>query len=360
MPENLTMAWAKISGDDVSLDQILPNLKTGGLSTTGFLFGAGTSVEAGYPMMSGLTRQVVAGLNSAERATFDEVLSATGLTYDAVKGEPNVEIVADQVISHAISIQQPRFYQLETKLRELITQVILAVSSPTLDHHVAFLKALKKRAFGQPACVHIFTTNYDLLFELAGAEAGVVVETGFIGSVERFFDPQRFGFSCGRRQQSNFTEHPALTIRLIKLHGSVSWIARDGRFFERHPAAIDAADRRVMILPRRRKVMDTLHAPHDALFTAARGALGAECRYLVSCGFSFGDDHINDNLLLPVVNQGKIRLHALTEFETSGMGAFKNSGAFSTGFKTSGITGTRAHAIGTDCWMFSKFVQMFN
>lgn len=342
------------------LDQVLPNIGNGGLSTSGFLFGAGTSVEAGYPMMPGLTRQVVAGLSSPERQILDEVLAAAGQTYDAVKGEPNVEAMADLVISHAISTGLSRFQELEVRLRDLITEVILSVSTPKLDNHVAFLTALKTRAFGQPACVYVFTTNYDLLFEMAGAEAGVVVETGFIGSVERFFDPQRFTLSCGRRQRMTFAEHPVLTVRLVKLHGSVSWIKRGDRFFERHPASIDAADRRVMILPRRRKVMDTLNAPHDALFTAARNALGKDCRYLVSCGFSFGDEHINDNLLVPVVSAGRIRLFALCESETAGIAPLKSLGAFSAAFHDGGISGGSPNHDGTDCWKFSRFVELFN
>ncbi|MEC3909687.1 SIR2 family protein [Sphingobium sp. CR2-8] len=341
------------------LEDVLPNLKSGGLQTTGFLFGAGTSLEAGYPMMAGLTKSVVGALNTAEKSALDEVLNAAGRSYNPSWGDPNVEVIADLVISHAISSAQTRFYDLETRLRELVTDIILSVKKPTLDLHVQLLESLKKRAFGAPACVHIFSTNYDLLFEMAGAEAGVVIETGFVGSVERFFDPQRFALSCGRRVKANFAEHPVLTVRLIKLHGSVSWFGRDGRFFERHPDAIDPTDRRVMILPRRRKVMETLHAPHDALFTAARNALGAECKYVASCGFSFGDDHINENLLTPLVNGGGIRLFALCDKETDGMAALKTAGAFNAGFDTGGIAKGVAHTTGTDCWKFSKFVEMF-
>ncbi len=343
----------------MQLDGLLPNLKTGGLSTTGFLFGAGTSVEAGYPMMPGLTRQVVGALGASDRSALDDVLAAVGLTYDGAAGAPNVEVIADHVISHGISTQQPRVFALEARLRELITEVILGVASPVLDRHVAFLEALKRRAYGRAACVYIFTTNYDLLFELAGSETEVVIETGFIGAVERFFDPQRFSLSCGMRARTSFAEHPVLTVRLIKLHGSVSWVARDGRFFERHPDAIAAADRRVMILPRRRKVMDTLHAPHDALFTAARVALGGDCKYLVSCGFSFGDDHINDNLLHPAVGAGRIRLFALCEQETEGMKQLKTLGAFNAGFRDHGVSKGVMHDDGTDCWKFSRFVELF-
>ena len=341
------------------LDEVLPNLKNSGLSKTGFLFGAGTSFEAGYPLMAGLTHDVVHSLTADERDALDEVLAAQNLTYDVHKSEPNVEVISDHVISHAMSAQQPRFDALVMKLRERVTQAILGVQAPKLDRHVAFLEALKRRAFGQPACVYIVTTNYDVLFELAGAEAGVVIETGFVDSVERFFDPQRFVFSSGRRIKGSFDEHRGLTVRLIKLHGSVSWVARNGRFYERDPAAIASADRRVLILPRRRKVIDTLHSPHDALFSTARNALGTECKYLASCGFSFGDEHINDNLLLPVLSEGKAKLFALCEKETDGMASLKRLDAFSAGFSTGGLVGGTANEQGTDCWKFSKFIEMF-
>jgi hypothetical protein len=45
----------------IDLKAILPNISSS-LDGTGFLFGAGTSREAGYPMMAGLTRQVIAWL----------------------------------------------------------------------------------------------------------------------------------------------------------------------------------------------------------------------------------------------------------------------------------------------------------
>lgn len=343
----------------ITLNDLLPN-SGNGLGGTGFLFGAGTSFEAGYPMVAMLTRTVIGALGPTEREAMDEALAASGATYDDATATPNIEAVADLVMAHAINSGQSRFASLEERLRLLVTEAILAVTNPTLDHHVRFLTLLKQRAFGQAACVYILTTNYDVLFELAGAQAGVVVETGFIGSVERYFDHQRFSTSCGAMQpQSRFAEHPVLTVRLIKLHGSISWIARDGRVFERHPASISAGEKRVMILPRRRKVMDTLQPPYDTLFAITSRALGVECKYLASCGFSFGDEHINQNLLVPAVSNGKVRLFALCAEETEGMGGMKEAGAFSAGFNAGGITSGTPHAEGTNCWKFSNFVDLF-
>lgn len=343
----------------LTLAKVLPNL-TGGLGNTGFLFGAGTSVEAGYPMMAGLTRTVVSALTASERDALDEALAAAGSAYDDAGASPNIESIADLVMGHAINSGKLLFTVLEERLRQLVTEAILAVANPSLDHHVRFLSLLKQRAYGRAACVYILTTNYDVLFELAGAQAGVVVETGFIGSVERFFDHQRFTTACGAVQpQSRFAEHPVLTVRLIKLHGSVAWVARGGTVFERHPKSIDIGEQRVMVLPRRRKVMDTLQPPHDTLFAVTSRALGADCKYLASCSFSFSDEHINESLLVPAVAGGKVKLFALCAQETEGMAPMKSAGAFSAGFDVGGFTNGMAHTEGTDCWKFSRFVDLF-
>lgn len=343
----------------IELLTVLPNIASG-LANTGFLFGAGTSVEAGYPMMARLTQMVIGALKSTEKANLDEALAATGAICDPLTGEPNIEVIADLVMAHAVNSGDVRFKALEEQLRDLVTEIILDVAHPKLDHHVRFLELLKQRTFGNACCVYVFTTNYDILFELAGAIAGVVIETGFVGSVERFFDHQRFTTACGAlRATRQFTEHPVLTIRLIKLHGSVSWFARDGRVFERHPGSIASTEKRVMVLPRRGKVMDTLLHPHDALFRAASQALGNDCKYVTSCGFSFGDEHINANLLVPAVTGGKIKLFALSAVETAGMANLKTAPAFGAGFDAAGVARGVPHAVGTDLWKFSKFVELF-
>nr|RAW04042.1 hypothetical protein DBT41_09785 [Aerococcus urinae] len=105
--------------------------------------------------------------------------------------------------------------------------------------------------------------------------------------------------------------------------------------------------------------MDTLQAPYDTLFRIMSQSLGADCKYVASCGFSFGDDHINFNLIQPAIGSGKIRLFALAAAETGGMAGFKSASAFSAGFDASGITGGVAHTDGCDLWKFSKFVELF-
>ena len=341
------------------LASILPNIEVGGLNGTGFLFGAGTSCEAGYPMMPQLTREVVAGLDSSQRELLDDSLASAGHSYDATKAEPNIEQIADLVIAHLTNTGDTRFAQLETRIRELILERILAVVSPDIKHHCRFFEALKKRAFGQPCCVWIFTTNYDLLFEVAAARCGVRVENGFCGTVERFFNPEHLKSCSGSHDGKRFHEGAELTIKLVKLHGSVSWTVEDAKIYERHPSAILPTEKRVIILPRRKKVMDTLVPPYDSLFTQTSKVLGAECKYLVSCGFSFGDEHINSQILLPIMEAKACRLFALSRYETDGLASFKPLPNFFGGFETH-LHQSRNKVPGTtDYWKFSSFVSLF-
>lgn len=224
----------------IDLSKILPNVSQT-LDGTGFLFGAGTSREAGYPMMPQLTREVMTALKSDERAVLDEVLKQAGETYDDANALPNIEQLSDFVIAHWTNSGDSRFSVLETRLRELILNCLLAVSNPNIDNHCRFFEALKKRAFGLPCSVWIFTTNYDLLFETAAARVGVSIENGFCGATERYFHPAQFKSTSGVVSGGRFSPNNSLTVKLIKLHGSISWTEESSIFYERHPSAMLAS-----------------------------------------------------------------------------------------------------------------------
>lgn len=342
----------------LDLATILPNI-THSLEGTGFLFGAGTSVEAGYPMMSGLTRKVVGALAPAERAILDEVLKTGGTAYDDLTATPNIEETADLVIAHAINSKDARCIALETRLRELVVQEILAVRTPNIANHVQFFRALSKRTFGRPCTIWVFTTNYDLLFEIAAAKAGALVENGFSGCTERFFNPGQFRGISGEVAGNRFTPNNQLTVKLVKLHGSISWTSEAGQILERHPDSLTGPASRIMVLPRRKKVMETLAPPHDTMFAYMSRALGGECKYILCCGFSFGDEHINQHLILPALQTGRIRLFTLNEIEPNGVAAFKKLPSFGGGYSSEMFLSGKVVTPGTDLWKFSEFVKLF-
>ena len=340
-----------------SLSQLFPGIETG-LNSIGFLFGAGTSKEAGYPLIGDLTKFVVSNLPSDFRTTLDEILAVKSLTYDSGNGTPNIEILSDLVTEHSVSTGDSKYKNLEAEIRRLIVESILSVTSPDLKHHIRFLEALKRRAHVTASAVTILTTNYDVLFELAAGEVGIRVETGFDGPLRRVFDPAVFDLSRGHVEKGRFTPRSELKINLIKLHGSISWLKEGATVTESGLDLHSLTPERAIVLPRRRKVMDTLENPFDQLFTCASRTLGTNCKYVVSCGFSFGDKHINDQLLFPKLNLGQIRLMAMCGEEPECLDKLKNFPPFHAGFPGKCFVDGADTDSGTDLWKFSALANL--
>jgi len=341
----------------LTLSQLFPGIETG-LNRIGFLFGAGASKEAGYPLMGDLTKTVVSNIRPALKATLEEILAAKALTYDPAAGTPNIEILSDLVTEYFVTTQLSKYGELESEIRTLIVDAILSVTAPDLTHHVRFLEALKRRAHGTSSTITILTTNYDVLFELAGGEVGVRIETGFDGPLRRQFDPSVFDLARGSVDKTRFTPRSELHVNIIKLHGSVSWLKHGGRIFESGLDLRSAAPERALVLPRRRKVMDTLSEPFDQLFTRAARTLGSNCQFVVACGFSFGDKHINDQLIFPKLSAGKIRLTALCGEEPDCLGELKKFPPFHAGFPTNCFIDQKDTGAGTDLWNFSALARL--
>ncbi|SFJ97377.1 SIR2 family protein [Methylophaga sulfidovorans] len=340
-----------------SLSQLLPGIETG-LNKIGFLFGAGTSKEAGYPLMPDLTKAVVDNLSTVNKALVEQILSDKGLSYDPVEGTPNIEDLSDLVTEYLVATHDSKYQVLEDEIRDLIVENILSVSEPDLEYHIRFLEALKKRAQGTPTTVTLITTNYDVLFELAAGYVGLRVETGFDGPLRRLFDPSVFELKRGSVDKSRFSERPELHLNILKLHGSISWLSDGDKVFESGLDLSNASSKRAMILPRRRKVIETLADPFDQLFTRASRTLGLNCKYLVSCGFSFGDKHINDLLLFPKLQAGQIRLVALCGQEPQCLSDLMKFPAFHAGFPDKCLIDGNTTSSGTDLWKFSSLVEL--
>ena len=340
-----------------SVSQLFPGIETG-LNRIGFLFGAGTSKEAGYPLMLDLTKLVIDNLGATNKETLEEILVTKGLSYDLATGEPNIEVISDLVTECFVYTHDSKFSDLESEIRRLIVESILAIKDPDLTHHVRFLEALKRRAHGNPTTVTLITTNYDVLFELAAGEVGLRVETGFDGSLRRSFNPSVFDLCRGVVDGKRFAERAELCLNIFKLHGSISWQTNRGHVVESGLDMHSATLERAMVLPRRRKVMDTLLEPFDQLFTRASRVLGSKCKYLVSCGFSFGDKHINDQLLFPKLRNGKIRLVALCGYEPDCLGELKTFPPFHAGFPNQCYIDQIETGAGTDLWKFSELAQI--
>lgn len=332
-----------------TLSQLFPGIETG-LNHIGFLFGAGTSKDAGYPLMADLTKAVVSNLDASNKTVLEEIMAAKRVEYDEQSGDPNIEMLSDLVTECLVVTEETKYRTLESAIRALIVDIILSVTTPDLSDHIRFLEALKKRAHGASPTVTILTTNYDVLFEMAAGAVGIRMETGFDGPLRRVFDIAAFDLARGTIEKTRFSSRNELHVNLIKLHGSVAWTRDGDRIIESAQELHTASPERSMVLPRRRKVMDTLADPFDQLFTKASRILGSKCKFLVSCGFSFGDKHINDQLIFPKLETGQIRLTALCGQEPDCLNELKRFRPFHAGFPTNCFIDGNNTEAGTNLW----------
>lgn len=141
---------------------------------------------------------------------------------------------------------------------------------------------LWSRAALRHAPLEVFTTNYDLLMEQALEANAVPYFDGFVGSYRPCFDIHAV----------EEDELPTRWVRLWKIHGSVNWtMGADGQV--RRCVATDDSDR-TLIYPSHLKYDQSRRLPYLALLDRLRMFLRQPGAVLVSCGFAFRDEHIND------------------------------------------------------------------
>jgi hypothetical protein len=115
-----------------------------------------------------------------------------------------------------------------------------------------------------------------------------------------------------------------------------------------------------MILPKRTKVTETLEAPYDKLFRYAASVIGKQCKFIVSCGYSYRDEHINDILFTPKLRANSIRVFALSKDETPEIIKLKEYLCFHYMVSNKLHYNNKDTNGVFDLWDFQKFVELFN
>lgn len=222
-------------------------------------------------------------------------------------------------------------------------------------HHALMAKLIARDpALGRTS---MFTTNYDTLIEQALDDLAIQYADGFIGTVQRRFDPSCYGvdlyypgdITAGRVRRFDKYVH------LYKLHGSVHW-RREGREviqvsdprlglwdkWENKPADEMRRDLDMLfprrecslgILPTECKFVETLGLPYAHVFRAFHQRLQEPQTFLLVIGYSFADDHINriiddamtnPSLVLLVVDPSPTKelIDRITRYRDTGERAF--------------------------------------
>lgn len=303
-------------------DNRLENLKQllNSQSKQNWLFGAGISFGSKIPLMYPLTNRVerIIEKNSGDKEK--EILAA--LKSD-LPGDCHVEhylshlgdllAIADRSRSQSAYISAIGYTGAE--LRKLYLEIIKAIGGIVrygyvaantarsieeeigsaekpiveIESHFNFIEALllSKSNLERRSKTTFFTTNYDTLLEDALALHKKVVCDGFSGGAVGFWNAEtEFSNSV---KDSN-------TYHLYKLHGSIDWHRDDnfGLVRARYGAKYLSDPANIMIYPQATKYVETQKDPFASLFLGLRKTLmNGQQNTLITCGYSFGDDHIN-------------------------------------------------------------------
>lgn len=289
-----------------------------------WLLGAGISFDAKLPLMYPLTGKVLAELQELSPDLCDQIIVP-------LKNELNASCHIEHILSHlgdyaalaerssAKSIQildrRVTLDELE-KVHHLIIQIISKVirfgykkgsngeadevgtaqnQIVCVESHLAFIDALFNHSQAgvteRRKAVNLYTTNYDTLLEDGLALNRIPYWDGFSGGAVAY------------RTASYGDGIPTIGQRanLIKIHGSIDWhLCEKGYIWRVRDSNIYPSTKdRVLIYPQATKYVATQQDPFSTQFDFFRKSLHSKnSNVLAVCGYSFGDEHINNEITL--------------------------------------------------------------
>jgi len=228
---------------------------------------------------------------------------------------PNVENILSKVRSKMDAISEGEtlvgLNQVQlVKVEKIICSTMAETVSlegraiPEWIPHDEFASWVKK--VNRTAPLEIFTTNYDVLFERAFEASNVPVFDGFVGTLEPFFYSECL-------DDDDLLPKPKW-IRLWKLHGSVNWSlgATDAKNKSKKRIIRSQPNKSgELILPSDRKYMESRKQPYLAYIDRLSRILNMEHALLITCGYSFRDEHINAIIFGALDNRDTTNIIAL-------------------------------------------------
>ncbi len=265
----------------------------------GFLFGAGTSMaskraaskESVIPGVQEMTQIVIDKIGKANftRALkqIKEELSAANISFQIEYVLSSI-IQKEQVVGKETlcGLKQADFESLRKEIEKEITEIVSVHKKRELFMrdllHCDFALWVSHAARKYP--IEIFTTNYDYLFELGLEYHSVNYFDGFVGSFEPFFSPSLV---------EDLKLLPQYQ-KLWKLHGSLGWA-----YDEKSKKIIrrDQNENTIIVFPNFLKYDNSKKQPYVSFVDRLIRFISADDSVLVICGYSFGDQHINEAVL---------------------------------------------------------------
>lgn len=281
----------------------------------GFFFGAGTSCAFGLPNIMTLTVESKGRLTSHQQILFDKI--ETSVKDLERKATVSIEDILNYVRQIRDITQGRKDYNFGgitgEQAAELDKDICKAVFDVIKEKEVAADVSDIRRfmawydSANRGFVKEIYTTNYDMLLEMAMEANYTPYFDGFTGSYEPFFSPESIECFPAENDSTN------KWLRLWKIHGSLNWMKKEESAISSERIVrigkIDAPINELMIYPSKEKYNLSRKEPFVAYFDRMKKYLQRGELVFICSGYSFSDQHIND-IIFNAMRQNK-RLYVM-------------------------------------------------
>lgn len=287
-----------------------------------FLFGAGTSYrevegKKSYPLMCHLINELKDDEKSQEYINYFNAKKDKGILIKNIVDKyllcenANIElflsvlegadsyIYVEEIKNKLEEYQNYIKHFILNRIKESDDETVLSI----YEDFYKSLRILKEQSSRKNQSFNVFSTNYDMLNEIAMENIGTHYYSGFYGLVNRKFNiayyDSKFVDSYNVKNSNYIIDDNH--INLYKLHGSISWINKNNELFEIDPYQVENSSPEI-IYPSVSKFNNTnLIAYYSALMRELSNKICKPDTSLIVCGTSLKDEHINkiiENALL--------------------------------------------------------------
>jgi hypothetical protein len=259
-----------------------------------FLFGAGTSLakkstnSKTVPAIGKMTEYIESELS--KDALYKNAIE--GIKKEIGEEKYTIETLLSnieqkrQIIGNGMlnGLNRDQFEELRNAIKKGIREKVSIHEDIDMTDciHVDFAEWIGKA--DRKHAIEIFTTNYDYLFELGLEYKSIPYYDGFTGSYRPFFDSTSI-------EDLHFLPKQ---MKLWKIHGSLGW-----HYDELHGKVLrkDSDKTDILIYPSILKYDESRKQPYIALGDRLTNFLKEPDTILITCGYSFGDEHINERII---------------------------------------------------------------
>jgi len=293
-----------------------------------FLLGAGTSSGA-IPSMKSMHEEIskdIEGsteLNATAKATYKNVLK------DNLEDVLNILYAKKSYMQGYSDSENPEQDNIDPLIEyienKIFTKINIDLSSgaakDTLDLYKRLYQkiALRNKDLSR---INVFTTNNDLCSEKALDNLNINYNNGFGGGLDRVFNPARFHYTFSKKIDANLEKFEPLEsmVYLYKLHGSISWIEKEGNslFNIQEIPVVGGSSKpdsdHVLIYPTPLKQSQSLGSPYSDLIREFQTKLSQPNSVLFIMGYSFSDEHLNNIIYQSLASNSSISIVIFGEY----------------------------------------------